>query len=287
MSKTKRLRAFRQWHRRAGLVSAVFVVLLSITGIMLNHTASLHLGQAKVKQAFLLAAYGQSRPPLRSYRASSMLSEASSTTAQPSAEVWLSLLDAYAFVNQNHQYQCPKHAVAFVALPAMWVLACEQEVVVFDQQFNILDVINPAFGLPGQIKFAGRCGDVFCASFILSSPSEKITDALSRPTKAQWLQLDVDQLQWQPSNKTASQVKQELPPSAISEGIFEQYSGASLSWERIVLDVHAGRFLGAIGPWLMDLMALVFIFLSASGIYIWLKQDFKQRKQKKKRHRNK
>jgi len=46
---------------------------------------------------------------------------------------------------------------------------------------------------------------------------------------------------------------------------------AFISWERLLLDLHAGRFLGPLAAWFSDIMASLIIILSLSGIWLWWK----------------
>ena len=55
--KPKRFTAFL-WHRRIGLVAIVLVIILAITGIMLNHTEELKLDENYVESSLLLGWYG-------------------------------------------------------------------------------------------------------------------------------------------------------------------------------------------------------------------------------------
>jgi len=43
----------------------------------------------------------------------------------------------------------------------------------------------------------------------------------------------------------------------------------TISWQRVVLDMHSGRWFGPLGPWIVDLAALVLLFLACSGFWIW------------------
>ncbi|MBE9548779.1 MAG: PepSY domain-containing protein [Proteobacteria bacterium] len=47
---------------------------------------------------------------------------------------------------------------------------------------------------------------------------------------------------------------------------------ALISWERLMLDLHAARFLGPLALWFSDLMAGLLLLLSISGIWIWWRQ---------------
>lgn len=48
----------RRWHRRLGIVSAAFVIVLAATGLLLNHTQSLGLDDIPLENRLLRALYG-------------------------------------------------------------------------------------------------------------------------------------------------------------------------------------------------------------------------------------
>jgi len=55
--KPQRFTAFL-WHRRIGLFALVLVVILAITGLMLNHTEKLGLAESYISREWLLNWYG-------------------------------------------------------------------------------------------------------------------------------------------------------------------------------------------------------------------------------------
>lgn len=55
-----------------------------------------------------------------------------------------------------------------------------------------------------------------------------------------------------------------LPAPTGEEGGFP-----GLTVDRVILDIHSGRFFGTLGPWVMDAMAVLFIILSVTGVYMW------------------
>jgi hypothetical protein len=57
----------------------------------------------------------------------------------------------------------------------------------------------------------------------------------------------------------------------------KKFQSQFLNWERVILDAHSGRLFGNLGVWFMDIVALMLILLSVSGIYIWLKFTHKKR----------
>ena len=55
-----------RWHRRIGLLCALFVLVLSITGLLLNHTSSLKLSSIKIHSSMLASLYGLPTPAVTS-----------------------------------------------------------------------------------------------------------------------------------------------------------------------------------------------------------------------------
>ncbi|MBK6288982.1 MAG: hypothetical protein IPF49_15370 [Gammaproteobacteria bacterium] len=59
-----------RWHRRAGLLAALFLLLMSLSGIVLNHGDDLALEQRFVASAWLRAIYGDTDSGWAAFRAS-------------------------------------------------------------------------------------------------------------------------------------------------------------------------------------------------------------------------
>ena len=54
--------------------------------------------------------------------------------------------------------------------------------------------------------------------------------------------------------------------------IFNEYRGKGLTIERVLLDMHSGRVVGKWGTYFMDLVAILMLVISATGIWMWLKR---------------
>ena len=61
-SRAKLLRSLYIWHRYMGLAAALFVIVLAVTGLALNHTQELGLDSNYVKSGALLNWYGVQAP---------------------------------------------------------------------------------------------------------------------------------------------------------------------------------------------------------------------------------
>ncbi|MDX1696691.1 MAG: hypothetical protein R3308_00300, partial [Thiohalobacterales bacterium] len=58
----RRLRSLYLWHRWIGLTAAAFVIVLALTGLVLNHTTELALDSRHVQSTALLDWYGITAP---------------------------------------------------------------------------------------------------------------------------------------------------------------------------------------------------------------------------------
>ncbi len=56
-----------------------------------------------------------------------------------------------------------------------------------------------------------------------------------------------------------------LPPT--TEGVEEL-----VTWDRVLLDLHTGRFFGSAGPYVMDAAAILLLVVASSGVYNWFKR---------------
>lgn len=63
---------------------------------------------------------------------------------------------------------------------------------------------------------------------------------------------------------------------APEEGGFE-----GLTVDRVLLDIHTGRFFGSYGHYVMDIAAILFLILSVTGFYMWYRRYSEQRKRQK------
>ena len=57
--------------------------------------------------------------------------------------------------------------------------------------------------------------------------------------------------------------------TALAAELSADYRGHSLSWERVLLDLHSGRLFGRYGTWVMDIAAGLLLVLVMTGIWLW------------------
>ncbi|MGD2130714.1 MAG: hypothetical protein PVJ17_15530, partial [Lysobacterales bacterium] len=74
---------------------------------------------------------------------------------------------------------------------------------------------------------------------------------------------DLDLITWQP---LAPDTQREMTDARWRE---RGDVPGMITWERLLLDLHAARFLGPMTALFTDLMAGLILFLAGSGIWLW------------------
>lgn len=251
-------RTLLSWHKRLGIFSAAFVMLLSVTGILLNHTSELHLGRAPAPD-LVLPLYGVEFPDVKGVLVNN---------------AWFVHANGSLYLDNQVFSSCSGRLVGAVALNNFNIIACAEDLILLTDEGELVERIRAPFSsysqqggeaVPFEHQAIGVCSPLLC----IQTSGDRVYS------------FDLDDLSIKriPKNEQAliswSSLNQELP-AAIITSWNKEHLGQEITWERLILDLHAGRFLGAIGPWFMDVIALIFIILAATGTYLWLKGDRKK-----------
>jgi len=237
------LRVWYAWHRRIGITVALLVVLLSVTGIIINHGHGLGLDKSYVQNGLLLDWYGIRAPEAdNAYRLN---------------QHWVAQLgERVYFVSADAAQELPGSGGELrgaLAMGEVFVIAREGEVILLTHEGEIIERIGNAGGLPAGLQKIGveNGALVLQAAHGFYTTDENFLD---------WHHTDVNGKPWVQSQPLPEQVYQRLA---------SQYRGRGLTVERTLLDLHSGRILGDWGVWLMDAAALGMLLLSLSGTWVW------------------
>jgi len=240
MKRTTIIRTLWHWHRRLGLVACILILLLSITGIMLNHSPDMGWDQRQITWKWILGSYGFNAPD--SYQG-------------------LAIQDHYWVMSGNQIFrdgkqveQCVKPWLSIVHSGDMVVAACAEKVSLFEADGELLETLSalPETGL----QAIGMVADD--ARILLQFAHNQYF-------------LDVDSMELTPTHEQpAEQEAMVTVPLDIANQISNQFRVNDLTWERFVLDIHAGRWFGGWGWVLMDLGALFMLLLALSGVFMYL-----------------
>lgn len=234
-------------HRYFGLTLAAFGVVLAVTGFMLNHTEALGLDSRYVRWSPLLDWYGISTP--------------NSVAAFRVGERWVTQLGERLYLDERELAGQYGPLAGAIALPDALAIAAGQ-LLLLTPAGEPIERLGPAEGLPGEIHRIG-----------LTAATEPVVETAQGRFVA-----DPDFLEWREDrgHHVTWSVAAE-PPAALHHRLVERYRGASLSWERLLLDLHSGRLFGRAGVWIVDLAALLLLLLAATGIWIWFKTTRQRR----------
>lgn len=244
------IRSLLTWHKRFGIFSAFFVIILSVTGILLNHASHIKLDNSYIASPSILKLYGIRIPAV---------------TAAPINDHWIYHIGGSIYKNTTLLEPCDGHLIGAVANPTFTIIACDESVLFYSSTMEFIDSLNAHFGLPTPIQQIGKMQD----RIIINSQDQL------------FLFDDLLNIQPAPTDVQATTIHwssiQKPPKEALSQ-IQRMYVGTDITWERLILDIHAGRFLGKLGPLIMDLIAMIFITLAVTGVCIWSKKNKKSSK---------
>lgn len=240
----KPLRSLFLWHRWLGLGLALFAVVLSLTGMMLNHTEALGLNERRVISPWLLNVYGIVPPPL--------------AKAFKVEDQWVSQWGDRLFLDTAPvEATGPLHGAMRAA--GMVVVAGEDELILLGQQGQLVE----RFPVPG-LQAIGQAGGRLVV---------RTEEALLRADEQLigWMALSgADTVAWSANSEGL--------PGSLRRAIERRLQGEGLPLERIVLDVHSGRIFGSAGVWVMDGAAAVLLFSAISGVWLWLRHRLRRRR---------
>lgn len=237
-----KFRSLHVWHRTLGLFAGLFVLILAVTGILLNHTEDVGLDSRYVQSAWLLDWYGIAPPaPPVSYAV---------------GEHWVSQVGARIYFDATEVAADAGPLLGAVALPEMMVVATQGQLILLTRKGGHIETLDGGQGVPAGMRAIGLSGERLA---VRAMHGDYMADA--------------DLLKWQEQPVAdAHWAAAATAPQDIMQRLLAAYRGTGLTLERVVLDLHSGRIVGAWGRWIMDIAAGILIFLAATGAWMWLKQ---------------
>lgn len=244
-----KLRSFYLWHRYIGINAALFVIILAITGIALNHTDSLELDRQYVSNQWLLNWY-DIEPPQR------IISYATKNHS-------VSLVEDKLYLNDQVINGYFEYLAGIVRIQDMLIIAADTQLLLFTLEGELIERLT---SINGRRQLLGAIGVLDKNLLAIQSDNILLTDmALSN---------------WQTANNKQTANIQWSAPQPLNKELHQQllldYQAHILTWERITLDIHSGRIFGQGGVLLMDGAAILLLLLSLSGYWMWWQQRRKR-----------
>ncbi len=231
--------ALRRWHRRLGVLAALFVILLAFTGFALNHAAALQLDRLVIRSPQILRWYGIELPD--------------QIAGIAVGDQWVSRVAEGLFLDQRQVATCRSELIGAVVVEEQLAVACQRELLLFTREGLLIDRIDPTYRLPVPVDALGQAAE----GLVLRARGQVLRVL---PEAPEFLALESETVRW-------SQL-QPLPPPLVA-ALAPFAAGDELTLERLVLDLHSGRLLGVRGVWLMDAVAVAMVVLALTGLVAW------------------
>ena len=229
----------RIWHRRVGLLVAVLVAVLAITGLLLNHSDRLGLDRTNIVTGWVVDWYG--------------LAPVEDPVHFRAGEHWVSWIDGAAYANGKRVGEAGGTARGAVAFDSLVAMATSEAVIVFTSDGELVERLGVAF-LPGAIARVGTAAS---------------KDRIVIRTPAGQYASDSDLLAWSPFGDEVVWSQAGTPTDVVLERQLAAYRGQGLPLSRVLLDLHSGRLFGSVGAAVMDAAAILLLVLVATGIVNW------------------
>ena len=210
----------RLFHRHVGFFLALFLVLLSATGIVLNHAMDLGLDRSHMPKRLAALFYGNSSSEV-------IIFAADARHADGNYIVWA---HDQAYFNRTPIGSLTGSLIGSVRLPDELVIASSSEILLVTSDGQLIERIGPSF-LPGELSGLGVSEAerlVLLADGVLYGATDDLTGFT-----------EIDQ-------KVAMSGPLNYQPESLAQFLSQIDQTAAVSWQRFLSDLHTGRIFGSL-----------------------------------------
>lgn len=240
-----KLRSLYVWHRYMGLSAALVAVLVAATGILLNHTEEFEFDSRHVQADWILDWYGIAPP--------------AELLSFPIGERHVTLMGEHLYLDRKEIDGEYRDLVGALAMGEVLVVGVSNSILLLTPRGELIERLRSEDGVPAGMKRIGTDG----------------SDSLVVQGSHDLYRSDRDFLRWERAEVPAASIRWAQPGALdpqLKSSLQQHFRGEVLPLERLLLDLHSGRFFGSLGPWVVDAAALLITLLALSGTWIWLKR---------------
>ena len=230
----------QKWHKKIGVYVAIFVIFLAISGIALNHSEKFKLNTTFIKMEWLLDLY--------------QIGPASEPIGYLSSNNWVVQVGKRIYFNNKEIINDTNELVGMVRINNTYVIAYDGKLMLLNKKGEILELLTGAEGVPAGMTKIGYDEQY---NIVIKSAHGYYRANLDI---LQWSEYDFINANWSSTSKITEPLK---------ANILEKYRGTGLTVERTLLDLHSGRIFGKWGVYFVDLIAVLFVFIALTGIWMW------------------
>jgi len=240
MKKSKILPKLLKFHKIIGLFVCLVLIHLSVTGIALNHTNKLNLNQTKISWDWLLNTYGINVPKTK-------------IAFSVEGKIF-HLTNSQIFMNTQSIMRSNDMLVGVINFDNQFIVSTTNSIILINKSGDFIKKIKLPENSLRKINKIGSYSD----GIIIEINEIKFMS-------------DKNLENWVPK-KNSGAVKWSTKisiPADMNNQIKTYYVGEGITIEQIILDLHSGVIFKSAGKFFMDIIALLLIFMSVSGVWIW------------------
>lgn len=232
-----RLRSLFLWHRYVGLLAAAFVATLAVSGVLINYSDDLRLANHYVQTDWLLERYGISPPAIAGGYAA--------------GNHWITQVGERTYFDLQEIDGVTGPLRGAVLLSNKVAIAAGDQLLLLTPQGELIDRLSSTEGMPDDVQAVGV------------AEGNTVLHTLHGDYRT-----DDEFLAWRPSTAQGARWAVNSPlPKALRSNLVKEYRGKVVSWERLLLDLHSGRFFGKAGVIAMNVAGLFLLVLAISGVW--------------------
>jgi hypothetical protein len=232
----------RRSHRVIAIGALVFLIMMAVTGLILNHADALGLSHRPASSALVSRLYGIEAPPI------DMAYEASGITFVTAAGTLYA--DGDVVANDTGKLR------GAVVSSDVIVVATDRELFVTTTGAALIERSEKLLQQP---------------MIDLGSGGHRVIVALHD----RQLEFDSQQMSLSEFDTPVGDIKWSEPVSLSDDQLLQIGNaalGQSINWERLLIDVHSGRILPTVGRYIADITALCLLYLCMSGVALWFRR---------------
>lgn len=243
-----RKRTILAWHRWIGVFATLFLIVLAVTGIILNHTESLKLDDIRLTNSLILKRYG-------------MLNEHEIRAFQIHGTDRVLHLEDTLYYNDNQIARCSR-PIGILEGQMISAIITREAIILITRSGDLVELREV-----NQLPF----NEILLGGWNSESEPVLKTDEGDFVADSDWIEMTpyVGNMLSEPLLLTllSKQEKKEL---------LQRFQGEGVTLYRVILDLHSGRLFGVGGRTVMDLAAVAILLLILSGIAGWLRKSRKK-----------
>jgi hypothetical protein len=238
------------WHRRVGVLAAFFVLVLVITGIVLNHSTTMGLDRRFVDWPWLSQAYGDDSADFPAFQL---------------GEHWLfRAANGRVYFDALEVAPCRGGLMGALSADGLLYAGCAEELLLITGSGELVESVSASTGLPTPLQAIGL-----------------LANRVALQVEGDWWLADMERMDFSHRAPAGGAVIRQLVPDRLPAAIREKIPVPDqwLTWERLLLDLHSGRLFGRAGVLWVDGVGVLVGSLATSGTAMWwLHRRRKQRR---------